>query len=156
MLNTSKGATKPFQQIPAVSLCPPLTLLPLPSRLPAAPSYDTNYITSPTQQQPADWPAAAAAAAPLTAADRAWQGISIPPSLGLAAVRHKWRQNLSQVELFIQLPDSVTPKQVCVCVCVCVCVGGWGGGVRVVGEGEQQLARRGWWGFSRAGVCEGG
>lgn len=85
--------------------------LSLPAHLPTAPSYDTNN-TSTRDQDHASTPAAAAPAAGFSAADRAWQAISVPNGMGLTAVRHKWRQNLSHVEVFVRLPDTTSPKQV--------------------------------------------
>jgi hypothetical protein len=60
-----------------------------------------------------EWTLAAAAAAG-SAADKAWYSIIVPDRLGLAAVRHKWRQNLSDVEVFVRLSQTTSPKQVCV------------------------------------------
>jgi hypothetical protein len=79
-----------------------------------APSYGANNLTTQhyTDRQQSDQASASAAAAAPSAADRAWQSITVPNSLGLAAVRHKWRQNLSHVEVFVQLPQTISPKQV--------------------------------------------
>jgi hypothetical protein len=36
----------------------------------------------------------------------------VPQGLGLASTRFKWRQNLSHVEVFVRLPNTVQPRQV--------------------------------------------
>lgn len=51
--------------------------------------------------------------APTAAADAAWEIIAIPEGMGLTFTGYKWRQNLSHVEVFVKLPATIVPKQVC-------------------------------------------
>ena len=76
----------------------------------AAPAYDMTATAAATQQQQQQQSGAAVVA--VSSTDRAWQEITVPEGLGLAATRFKWRQNLSHVEVFVRLPGSVQPKQV--------------------------------------------
>lgn len=46
--------------------------------------------------------------------ERAWAAVDVPVGFGVAGTRHKWRQGLIYVEVFVRLPDSISPKQVCV------------------------------------------
>lgn len=70
----------------------------------AAPMYDPVQPAALSQQLDAKQQ--------LTSSERAWQEIGVPEGLGLAATRHKWRQNLSHVDISVWLPDSVQAKQV--------------------------------------------
>lgn len=75
--------------------------------------YDPIPVTSAAateQQQQQQQPSPVA----VTATERTWREIKVPKGLGLDAARHKWRQNLSHVEVFVRLPDTVNAKQVCV------------------------------------------
>ncbi|WIA36527.1 hypothetical protein OEZ86_007821 [Tetradesmus obliquus] len=80
---------------------------------PTAPTYHMTATAAATQQQQQQQQSGAAVV-PVSSTDRGWQEITIPEGLGLAATRFKWRQNLSHVEVFVRLPGSVQPKQVCV------------------------------------------
>jgi len=89
------------------SLCPisPLLL--------TAPSYDNNQQQQQQQEQTgSNNQAAAATGGRDSQTDKAWCSITVPQDMGLAATRYKWRQGLCHVEVFVRLPDSITPKQV--------------------------------------------
>ena len=51
--------------------------------------------------------------AALSARDRSWAALSIPPGLGVECARYKWRQSLAYVEIFSLVPDGIAAKQVC-------------------------------------------
>lgn len=82
---------------------------------PTAPSYDNNQQQQQQQEQTgSNNQAAAATGGRDSQTDKAWCSITVPQDMGLAATRYKWRQGLCHVEVFVRLPDSITPKQVSV------------------------------------------
>jgi hypothetical protein len=86
----------------------------------SAPTYDTSATSAATQQQLQQQNSGATADCHVSSgSDRAWRELQVPAGLGLASTRFKWRQNLSHVEVFVRLPDTVQPKQVGILVMIC-------------------------------------
>lgn len=80
---------------------------PCTSALPYALTPAEGRSTQPTSPAPVCLLQAA-----LSARDRAWAALSVPPGLGVECARYKWRQSLAYVEVFSLVPDGIAAKQV--------------------------------------------